>query len=216
MASLEYVTCTVYGDCVTGGRPWQFSWHYRIDDPDPDGYSSLLTEAIANAVKDTLQTSGTPLLEDVLGYGMVGRWLEVRSTYPIAYYPAGVETLAIGTSGGTSDLLPEGNGPLILLQAGFPTEDYPRSGRLYWPGINEGVTGNGRIEQSYADDLQSFWLQLLSDSATIESVEYTWHMCLLSPANEAKPSQDVTNIQVADKIARLARRQRTAQGRYVS
>lgn len=215
MSSKDYVTATLYGGWVGNARPWQISWHYEIVSlADPPVVSNLLPQTIANAIHDRFNTAPDPTLADVLSTGVISTWLEVTTTYPPGFYPYGREASFIGTAG-TGDLLPEGMGPLVLFETGFPSEEWKRPSRLYWPGCAEALQNGGALSQAYCDILQTFWSNLENFSITITGDDYDIKQVLLSPSNEAKSKPEVLRATVSNRISRTARRGRVNQGRIV-
>lgn len=204
----NHLRATLYGSWTTNGRPWQFSWYYYLTSSGT--WDSELPQALYTVLEATI----TPDTDwnAAFNVGVVCNALEITSVATPGYYPFG-GPCSIPGSGGVGDLLPEGTGPLLLFDIGFPTVDYPRPGRMYWPGCSEGLQDGGAISQTYVDNLTGAWAAVRSLSFSVGANNYTADHVLLSPTNLAKESALVTDTRVANNLARVRRRQRVYQGR---
>lgn len=204
--SKDLLKLTVRGDIESHGRPWEMSFYYAIDTPstpDADTPADLALGFQSQCMGTTPYDTFLQTLPDAVDIKVI----EVTAAKAPGYWP--YSTGIIDTNGvrTTSDILPEGIGPLGLIRADEPEAGFRAYTRVYWPAIAEDDQEAGAISNSLVTAIQNFFGSIQQ----VNPAPLDAHLVVYSVTLD--DSRDATLFAVSDHIARIRRRGRGPQGR---
>lgn len=193
------------------GKQGAMTFHFQQEVSSP-GVESMDSEFCFDEVAVPLAGALAPCLPDVLSF--LGAYIrQATIATPVVYPFLGLFGSPVVGSRGAGQILPEGQGPLVLLGP-LDLSVAPRRqvNRKYFPVMLETDQEDGAISSNLVTLIEAAFSDIC-DFATFGSNFSCQTYSRLNESEASTPAWPAATYRVSDQIARLVRRRPRFQGR---